>query len=160
MSTVFYQEYIEDNKAIIYKICRAYADNYEELQDYFQEVSLQLWKAKDSFNHRSKLSTWVYRVTLNVCLTLVRTKKNRPQKADYSEHEIENRSESEDPELEQLELLYGAIRRLKEVDRGLILLYLEKKSYEEMSEITGMNINQIGVKINRAKKQLKKMING
>lgn len=160
MSTEFYQEYIENNKAIIYKICRAYAQDNEELQDYFQEVSLQLWKAKDSFNNKSKLSTWVYRVTLNVCLTLVRTKKSRPQKAELSDQHLENRHEPEDPELEQLELLYGAIRKLKEVDRALILLYLEKKSYEEMSEITGMNINHIGVKINRIKNQLKKLING
>ncbi|MDN5200332.1 sigma-70 family RNA polymerase sigma factor [Fulvivirgaceae bacterium BMA10] len=160
MSAEFYQEYIESNRAIIYKICRAYAEDDPEFQDYFQEVCLQLWKARKNFNHESKLSTWIYRVTLNVCLSLVRTKRNKPQKVEIREYHATRVPEDEDLEALRLDMLYKAIRKLKEVDRGIILLYLESKSYQDIADIMGISMSHVGVKVNRIKKQLKNMING
>ena len=160
MSSEFYQEYIESNRAIIYKICRAYAANDEEFQDYFQEVCLQLWKARDNFNHQSKLSTWIYRVTLNVCLTLVRNNSKNPSKVEIQDYHLTGDPEEGSEKKARLDLLYRSIRKLKEVDRGIILLYLEEKSYEEMADITGMSVSNIGVKVNRIKNQLKTIING
>lgn len=161
MSAEFYQEYIENNRAIIARLCRAYADNEADFQDYFQEVCLQLWKSKDNFRQQSKLSTWIYRVTLNVCLSLVRKKKQQPAALEgVAENLSVAPQQLEDPRQQQLAQLYGRIRQLKEVDRALILLYLEEKSYEEIAQILGISISNVGVKINRIKNKLKKEIHG
>ena len=161
MSAAFYQEYIENNRAIIARLCRAYADNEADFQDYFQEVCLQLWKSKDNFQQQSKLSTWIYRVTLNVCLSLVRKKKKGITNLDGVEENLSVAPKPlEDPQQEQLAMLYRQIRQLKEVDRALILLYLEEKSYEEMSQILGISTSNVGVKISRIKEKLKKQIHG
>lgn len=160
MSAEFYQEYIENNRAIIYKICRAYAEDDLEFQDYFQEVCLQLWKARNNFNNTSKLSTWVYRVTLNVCLSLIRGKKNAPEKVEVQERHVIGSEGDENIEELRLEILYQSIRKLKEIDRGIILLYLENKSYQEISDIMGISVSNVGVKVNRIKNQLKTAING
>lgn len=159
MSSEFYQEYVENNKAIIYKICKVYSRDEAEFDDYFQEVCLQLWKSREKFNNQSKLSTWIYRITLNVCLTLVRNEKKKGHNTDILEHHLVTNPESQNEKESQLEILYQAIKRLKEVDKGVILLYLEKKSYQEIADITGISMNNVGVKVNRIKNQIKKDIN-
>lgn len=160
MSAAFYREYIENNRAIIARICRAYTDSEADFQDYFQEVCLQLWKSRDNFNQQSKLSTWIYRVTLNVCLSLIRSKKRRTAVTDSIEAplSVEPAPPLEDPRQEQLRILYREIRQLKEIDRAVILLYLEEKSYEEIANILGISLSNVGVKINRIKERLKKRI--
>lgn len=128
----------------------------EELKDLIQEVTIQLWKSHEKFKGESKVSTWVYRVTLNVCLGLNRKKKLQTEpisNMDISE-------EVDTVEKEQIEQLYHAIRKLSESDRAIILLYLEKKSYQEISEILGMTVSNVGVKVLRLKEKLKEMING
>ena len=153
MSIEFYEEYIESNKAIIYKICRAYSHSQEEFEDYFQEVCLQLWRSRESYQHQSKLSTWVYRVSLNTCLSINRKEKKKLETVEINEKidQVHRFSEKE----ERLERLYKAIRLLKEVDRAIILLYLEEHSYEDISSIIGIAQSNVGAKINRIKKQLK-----
>lgn len=161
MSAEFYQEYIENNRAIIARICRAYTDNDADFQDYFQEVCLQLWKSRENFRHQSQLSTWIYRVTLNVCLSLVRKKKRHLTSLEGVEDRLSEAPRPvEEAQQQQLQLLYRQIRKLKEVDRALILLYLEEKSYEEMAEILGISVSNVGVKINRIKAKIKKRIHG
>ncbi len=161
MSTDFYQTSILPFAAIIIKICKAYTDSQEDFEDYYQEVCLQIWRSKDNFREQCKWSTWVYRISLNVCLTLLRKKKSSRRK--YFSSDVlpdvittENRA-FEDESLNQL---YVAIRQLSEVDRALILLYLEEKSYQEIADILGTNANNIGVRVNRIKERLKKMLYG
>lgn len=144
---------------IIIKICRAYTDSQEDYEDYYQEVCLQIWRSRDNFKGNSKWSTWIYRITLNVCLTLLK-KKDRSQKF-ISEGKIEGDTDEAPYFSDQhLLLLYEAIKKLSEVDRAIILLYLEEKSYEEISDIIGTSPNNIGVKITRIKKRLKKLLDG
>jgi len=159
MSAEFYQEYIENNRAIIARICRAYTENEADFEDYFQEVSLQLWKSRHNFRQQSKLSTWVYRVTLNVCLSLVRRKKAKLVSTEGIAQSIPAPEEATD-QSDQLALLYRGIRQLKAVDRAVILLYLEEKSYEEMAQILGISISNVGVKVNRIMERLKIYIHG
>lgn len=159
MSKDFYHTSILPLAAIIIKICRAYTDSQEDFEDYYQEVCLQVWRSKDNFRGQCKWSTWVYRISLNVCLTLLKKKKNYGQTYFTSdvlpdEIAIENRA-FEDESLNQL---YVAIRHLSEVDRALILLYLEEKSYQEIADILGTNANNIGVRVNRIKERLKKIL--
>lgn len=161
MSNDFYQISILPFAAIIIKICRAYTDSQEDFEDYYQEVCLQIWRSKDNFREQCKWSTWVYRISLNVCLTLLRKKKSNGR--TYFTSDVlpdvmltENRAFSDEP----LNQLYGAIRSLSEVDRAIILLYLEEKSNLEIAAILNTNANNIGVRVIRIKERLKKMLHG
>ena len=159
MSTDFYQISILPYSAIIIKICRAYTNSQEDFEDYYQEVCLQLWRSKDSFRGQCEWPTWVYRVSLNVCLTLLKKKKSHGQTyftSDVLPDVIT--TESSAFKDESLSQLYVAIRQLSEVDRALIILYLEEKPYQEIAEILGTNANNIGVRVNRIKERLKKIL--
>ncbi len=158
MSEDFFKSYVEENMPLIMHLCRAYSRNEESLKDLVQEVTLQLWRSHKSFKGNSQLSTWVYRVTLNVCLSHSKRMKRKVETVP-----LEWKSDSaieEDADKEQIEKLYMGIKRLKESDRAIILLYLEDKSYKEMSEILGITVSNVGVKVNRLKDKLKEIING
>jgi RNA polymerase sigma-70 factor (ECF subfamily) len=161
VSKDFYQLSILPYAGIIIKICRAYTDSQEDYEDYYQEVCLQVWRSKDNFREQCKWSTWVYRISLNVCLTLLKKKKSKGQTYFTSDVlpdvlRTENRAFADEP----LNQLYMAIRHLSEVDRAIILLYLEEKSYLEIAEILHTNANNIGVRVIRIKERLKKLLDG
>jgi len=163
MSSDFYKTSILPHSAIIIKICRAYSNSQEDYEDYYQEVCLQIWKSKDNFKNKSEWSTWIYRISLNVCLSLLRKQKKQDvtNRFETSNNEILIQSDvTEESKKNDTDLikLYDAIKELKEIDRGIILLYLEKKTYKEIAEIMGTNSNSIGVKITRIKKRLKKQL--
>ena len=160
MSNDFYKTSILPHSGIIIKICRAYTDTQEDFEDYYQEACLQIWKSKDRFREESKWSTWVYRLTLNCCLTLVKKKKNNRQNmpSDFEQKEIG--VETKTFEDESLNLLYTAIRKLSEIDRAIILLYLEEKPNEVIADIIGTSKNNISVRIIRIKERLKKLLDG
>ncbi len=160
MSHDFYTLSILPYAAIIIKICRAYTNSQEDFEDYYQEVCLQIWKSHDNFRGQSEWSTWIYRLSLNVCLTLLKKKKNKHQhfaSDSLPDVVIEDSQAFSD---ESLKELYSAIKQLSEIDRGVILLYLEEKSYQEIAEIIGTNSNNIGVRIKRIKERLKKILDG
>ena len=159
MSSDFYVTCILPYSGIIIKICRAYTDTQEDFEDYYQEVCLQIWRSRDNFKKASEWSTWIYRISLNVCLTLLKKKKNNkqhfvsdvlPEEASIESHAFAD---------ESLNQLYAAIRHLSEVDRAVILLYLEEKTYQEIADIMGTNPNNVGVRITRIKDRLKKLLN-
>ena len=161
MSKDFYKNYIFPYRAIIIKICRAYSNSQEDYEDYYQEVCLQIWKSRENFKNKSEWSTWVYRISLNVCLSLLRKQKkhNNTYSYEQSSNQSDLNEESKDYS-NDISRLYEEIKKLSEIDRAIILLYLEKKTYKEISQIIGINTNSIGVKITRIKKQLKKQLNG
>mgnify|MGYP006105616989 FL=1 len=160
MSIDFYTISILPHAGIIIKICRAYTNSQEDFEDYYQEVCLQIWKSKDNFKEESEWSTWVYRLSLNVCLTLLKKKKNDPQHFVSDTLPTEVTEDSRAFADESLNQLYAAIKHLSEVDRAVILLYLEEKSYQEIADIIGTNTNNIGVRIKRIKQRLKKILDG
>ncbi len=160
MSSDFYITSILPFAGIIIKLCRAYTNSQEDFEDYYQEVCLQIWRSKENFREESEWSTWVYRISLNVCLTLLKKKKNN------SQHFVSDSllaGETEDNYAfsdESLNLLYDAIRKLSEIDRAVIMLYLEEKSYQEIADIIGTNANNIGVRVQRIKIRLRKILDG
>lgn len=160
MSSNFYQSSILPYAAIISKICRAYTHTQADFEDYYQEVCLQIWKSKDRFKEKSEWSTWIYKLTLNVCLTLQKKKKLATKPLDYQEAKLLKTDRDTTKEDERLADLYDAIRQLSKIDRAVILLYLEEKSYQEIADILGTNSINIGVRINRIKKRLKKLLSG
>jgi RNA polymerase sigma-70 factor, ECF subfamily len=158
VSSDFYTTSIMPFAPIIIKICRAYTNTQEDFEDYYQEVCLQIWRSHRAFDERSAWSTWIYRVSLNVCMTLLRTqKRNRRIFAsdDVPPEFVEDSRAFAD---ESLNRLYDAIRQLSEVDRAVIVLYLDEKSYREIGEIIGTNPNNVGVRITRIKDRLRRLL--
>ena len=159
MSNDFYTTSILPHAGIIIKICRAYTNAQEDFEDAYQEVCLQIWKSRTNFKDESKWSTWIYRITLNVCLTLIKKKKRKQHVfVDVpNSHSSETNTAFAD---ESLNLLYDAIKKLKEIDRMVVLMYLEEKPYKEIAQVVGATPNNIAVRITRIKKQLKKILDG
>ena len=160
MSSDFYTTSILPYAGIIIKICRAYTDTQEDFEDYYQEVCLQIWKSRNSFQGKSEWSTWVYRLSLNVSMTLQKKKKKVNHDVSINDLPAELIEDSEQHSDDSLKQLYVAIKQLSEIDRGVILLYLEEKTYQEIADITGSNPNNIGVRIKRIKERLKKLLDG
>lgn len=158
MSSDFYTSSILPFAGIIIKICRAYTNTQEDFEDYYQEVCLQIWRTRNNFKEQSEWSTWIYRLSLNVCLTLMKKDKKKKSSVETGELPDEVTVENHAFANESLNQLYQAIRQLSEVDRAVILLYLEEKSYHEIGEIIGTNTNNIGVRIKRIKDRLKKLL--
>ncbi len=147
---------IEQNKGIIYKIANSFKKDDDDKKDLVQEIILQLWRSFPSYDARSKLSTWIYRVALNVAITSYRKEKikkkfNRPFSESIMVFEQEPSNEKDG----NLALLQQFINELRELDRALMLLYLEEKNGKEMAEILGLSETNIRTKINRIKEQLK-----
>ena len=161
MSNDFYISSILPYSGIIIKICRAYTNSQEDFEDYYQEVCLQIWRSRDKFRGDAKWSTWIYRLSLNICLTLIKKKKKNRQHYN-SDYKIETEAVEDERTFpdESLNLLYEAIKKLSEVDRAIILLYLEEKPNKEIAEIIGTTPNNIGVRVNRIKERLKKILDG
>jgi len=158
MNTDFYTKSILPHASIIIKICRAYTYNQDDFEDFYQEVCLQIWKSNDNFQGDSQWSTWIYRLSLNVCMTLFKKTKNNQYivNQDFSDLVTYDRCPFADDELN---LLYMAIRQLSEVDRGIILLYLDEHSYQQIAEIIGTNPNNVGVRIKRIKQRIRNILN-
>ena len=148
---------IEQNKGIIYKVSRAYGKNDEDREDLFQEIVIQLWNAYDRYNDQYKLSTWMYRVALNVAISFYRKQRRRIEyELPLTESATNIADESGNPELQNnLRLLQQFINELNELDKALMILYLESKSYKEMAEILGITETNVATKISRVKVQLK-----
>jgi len=162
VSSDFYISSILPHAPIIIKICRAYTNTQEDFEDYYQEVCLQIWRSKDNFRAQSEWSTWIYRLSLNVCLTLLKKKKKKNNPQHFASDYLPTKATEDSRAFadEALNQLYVAIRQLSEVDRGVILLYLEEKTYQEIADIMGSNPNNIGVRIARIKERLKKLLDG
>lgn len=146
---------IDEYQNVIHGVCRMYTNDQEDHNDLFQEILSQLWVGYERFQNQSKVSTWIYRVSLYTSITHIK-------KVMRSRGTIENlKLESEQHEthkLESEEMLLSAVKKLNEMDRAFVLLYLEDKSYQEMAEILGLSLSNVGVKLNRIKKKLKKLI--
>ncbi len=151
---------IESNQGIVHKVCRIYSDTPEAHEDLFQEIVLQLWKSFDSFKGDSKFSTWMYRVGLNTAITLIRKKhKNIPTTSIDSQPYFDVKANEFDEEKEErLKMLYAAIKKLNDVERALVLLYLEDMPYKDIAQTLGITEVNARVKMNRAKDKLKEMM--
>lgn len=149
-------ELIQENKGIIFKICNAYCSNKTDREDLVQEIIYQLWKSGGSFNADHRFSTWMYRVALNVAISFYRKEKRKDSIVPFDESlpDVEDRPESNHLQ-ENIHLLQQFINELKELDRALMILYLEAKSYAEIADILGITETNVATKISRIKDTLK-----
>jgi RNA polymerase sigma factor (sigma-70 family) len=150
---------LNNHRGLIYKVCGLYCDDPEDRKDLFQEIVLQIWKLLGSFRHESALSTWMYRIALNTAITHFRKEKKSVSRISLTEIDIPALHDDDETE-DQLKLLFKAIEHLDKIDKSIILLYLEEKSYEEISEITGLSRSNVGVRLNRIKTKLSTILIG
>lgn len=147
---------IEENKKTIYKVSLMYSDGPEHQQDIYQDIVLNLWTAFPKFRGDSKLSTWVYRIALNTCVSELRRKNAKPLTTPLS-YDIEQLMDDDEAYREQVKQLYNLINRLSQLERAIILLWLDEKSYDEIAAILGISASNVGVKISRIKEKLRRM---
>lgn len=150
-------EMINGNRRLIFKVCHLYAFEKEFIDDLYQEIILQLWRSYPSFRREAKVSTWVYRVALNTAIGELRREVRKPGKTSLSDLHLELPDSSALHD-DRLHALNAAMRRVSPIDRALLMLYLEEKSYQEIGEILGISISNVGVKLNRLKNKLELLI--
>ena len=148
---------IKEYERVIYKVCYLYTSRNATLNDLYQDVVLNLWRAYPKFRGECKISTWIYRIALNTCISFIRKEKNVPEIVTLTPYESEWMTEEQDSFQLMLKELYYLIGQLGQLDKSIILLYLEEKSYEEISEITGLTFTNVATKLNRIKEKLRKM---
>ena len=146
---------IQEYERVIYKVCYLYTTPHATLNDLYQEVVINLWKAYPKFRNECKISTWIYRIALNTCISFIRKEKNIPETVTLSQ--IADRIEETDETQVMLKRLYSMINRLGQLEKSIVLLYLEDKSYEEIAEITGLTLTNVATKLSRIKDKLRKM---
>jgi len=151
---------IETNQNIIHKVCKAYTNNADDHKDLFQEISIQLFNAYEKFRGDSKFSTWMYRVALNTAISLYRKSKRNISAGELFQNSKElTYEEYDDTKEKQVESLYKAIYQLTDIEKALVLLYLEDKNYREIAECLGISEVNARVKMNRTKVKLKELLN-
>jgi RNA polymerase sigma-70 factor (ECF subfamily) len=149
---------IMQNMGIIHKVANMFCKSREDKDDLIQEIMTQLWSSFEKYDDAYKLGTWMYRVSLNIAISFYRKKQTLENlfiPLD-EKHDIISPDENENEvEINNLELLEKFISELKEFDKALMLLYLEKKSHQEISEILGITTSNVSTKIARIKEGLK-----
>lgn len=154
-----FKDWLTEHQGLMFKIIRAYTDKPPDADDLFQDILTQLWISIPRFNGQSKDSTWIYKVSLNTALTWKRgqTKKQKIF-IEHRQPETANLQTSETPDNEIIDQLYESIRQLAKIETSLILMHLDGLSYNEISDVLGISENNVGVKLNRAKKKLALML--
>ncbi|MBS1946645.1 MAG: sigma-70 family RNA polymerase sigma factor [Bacteroidetes bacterium] len=147
---------IKENKGIIFKICNSYCHNKSDREDLAQEIIYQLWRSGKSFDASYKFSTWMYRVALNTAISFYRNEKRIKEKVSFHEHitDVEDDTKASITE-EKINLLQQFINELKELDKALMILYLEEKNYAEIAGVLGITETNVATKISRIKEKLK-----
>jgi RNA polymerase sigma-70 factor (ECF subfamily) len=149
-----FEQLVRTHKATIYAVCYLFSKDQDEVADLFQECLINLWKSWAGYEGRSDVKTWIYRVSLNVCVSLDRKRKRHstvPLTMDINPYEEDNQNS------QQMERLRQRINQLPPYDRAIVLLWLENISYEEIGAIVGITAKNVSVRLVHIKEQLKKM---
>jgi len=152
-----FHQIIEQHKGILFKVAKTYCRNDDDRQDLLQEMMMQVWKSLHKYNDTYAITTWLYRISLNVAISFYRKNANRqylnmPLIEEFTSVPDEVNNEKS----EQLILLEKFITELNDLDKALLLLYLDDKSHAEISEIIGLSVTNVGTKLGRIKEKLKK----
>ena len=149
-----FSQLVRQNKSTIYTVCYMFSKDQDEVADLFQEVLIKLWGGIASFESKSDVKTWIYRVALNTCISIDRKKKRRA-KAELSMDV--NFFTDKDSASEQVNILHRRISQLQPLDRAIVLLWLEDISYEEIGAIVGISAKNVSVRLFRIRQHLKNM---
>ncbi len=155
-----FRQIIEQHRNILFKVARTYCKVREEQEDIVQEMMLQIWQSIDKYNPQYKITTWIYRIALNVAISHYRkTGYKKSVTVELPVFYNETSEDISDHSGDEVNILLKFIEQLKEIDKAIMLLYLEEKSYQEIAEIIGISESNVGTKINRIKNLLKSQFN-
>ena len=153
-----FEQMVRANRSTIYTVCYMFSKDQDEVADLFQEVLINLWKSMPSFEERGNMRSWIYRISLNVCISIDRKKRHNktvPLTMDINPYEeVESNQNSR-----QMDMLRRRIAKLGQFDRAIILLWLENMSYEEIAAVMGITVKNVSVRLYRIKEELKNMSN-
>ena len=155
-SETAFAQMVKEHKNTIYTVCFMFSKDSDEVNDLFQEVLINLWKGLESFEEKSKIDTWIWRVSFNTCISQERKKKRNSPIPLSMGIDLFN---DKDEDTKQVKMLYDRIHRLKPFDRAIVLLWLENMSYEEIAAIVGITVKNVSVRLYRIKEELKQMSN-
>ena len=144
---------------MIYKVASVYTHNGEDRKDLIQEIYFQIWKSLDGFKEASKISTWLYRVSMNTSIQYLKKKNRTIKHIELEEVHLPIYDESLNQQEDAMQHLLRFVQVLNELDKGIILLYLEDKTHKEIAEIIGITVTNVGTRIQRIKAKLKKINN-
>ena len=148
---------VREHKSTIYTVCYMFSNNPDEVADLFQDILINLWKGFSQFRGDSNVRTWIYRVSLNTCISSERKKSRKVETLPLT-MDINLFSDSDD-DTKQVQMLRDRINKLGPFDRAIVLLWLENLSYDEIGAIVGISAKNVSVRLVRIKDQLKKMSN-
>lgn len=151
-----FEKIVREHKNTIYTVCFMFSKDNDEINDLFQETLINLWQGFKNFRGDSSIRTWIWRVSLNTCISSER-KKSKMQTVPLS-MDI-NLYEDTDEDSRQIQMLYNRINRLKPFDRAIILLWLDNLPYDEIAAIVGITVKNVSVRLVRIKEELKQMSN-
>lgn len=144
---------VNDNRQMIYKVCYMYATDNDHFKDLYQEVLASLWQGLDSFRGDSKMSTWIYRTAINTCVTFFRKHKSHGTDTVTLEA-VADIPGDDNSRSDMLKEMYRLISGLNKMDKALILMWLDERSYDEIAEVTGLSRNNVATRLRRIKQRL------
>ena len=152
---VDFTKIVREHKGTIYTVCYMFSKDEDEVADLFQDILVNLWKGFESFRGESSVRTWIYRVSLNTCISADRKKKRKGETVplDMSINLFDDSAE----DVRQVRMLQNRISRLGPFDRAIVLLWLENLSYDEIGAIVGISAKNVSVRLFRIKEQLRNM---
>lgn len=150
-----FQTLIEEHKKILYKVGHAYCRNQDDREDLVQEIILHLWRSMGTFDGRSRFSTWMYRIALNIAISFCRRESARTRNVLANEEHLLNTMDETESQPEEIVLLYQFIAGLDPLDKALVLLYLDGNSYQEIADVLGISATNVATKLSRLKKTMK-----
>ncbi len=157
-----FSELLKQHQPIVFKVARTYCWHPDDRAELTQEIVTQLWRAFAKFDSKRKFSTWMYRIALNVAISFVRSNSLRQRhfiEFDENTHDIADHSSNDSEHDEQVGFLYRFINQLNALNRALLMLYLEERSYQEIADILGITETNVATKINRLKQRLRRATN-
>lgn len=149
-----FTQLVQEQKSTIYTVCYMFARDKDEAADLFQDVLINLWKGIGKFRNDSEISTWIYRVSLNTCISADRKKRKMPTTRLDMNIDL---FDDDDTDSRQIQVLRQRIQRLQPLNRAIVLLWLESLSYQEIADIVGLTPKNISVRLTRIRLQLKQM---
>lgn len=149
-----YEAAVREHSPLIDRICFGYANTKEDMEDLRQDALLNLWESMAEFRGQCSMKTWVYRLTLNSCVSSLRKSYRRPATVELTDL----CNITEDDQRQQLSELHEAISQLNPIDKAIVLLWLEEESYDEIASIVGLTKSNVAIRIHRAKDKLKTLL--
>jgi RNA polymerase sigma-70 factor, ECF subfamily len=155
-----FQALVDEHKKILYKVCNSYCRNHDDREDLAQDIIVQLWRSFGSFDARSRFSTWMYRIALNVAISFYRRENTRARYVLSDQERVLNAVDETANRSAEIESLYQFIGDLKPLNKALVLLYLDGNSYREIADVLGVSETNVATKISRLKQAMRQEYHG